>query len=111
MFTVLIFFFMQNTADEMRLSDCKSDVCSSDLLFQGRGRLCKAADEKGTGKRELASAERNNAAHHVVLLFFVIRCQAERYVRRQFVKIVGTGSLPEGEIGRAECRERVCQYV
>src|SRR3546814_10856781 len=28
----LIFFFKQKTADEMRISDWSSDVCSSDLL-------------------------------------------------------------------------------
>src|SRR3546814_7196507 len=29
---VLVFFFMQKTAYEMRISDWSSDVCSSDLL-------------------------------------------------------------------------------
>src|SRR3546814_5111900 len=29
--TVCCFFFKQKTADEMRISDCSSDVCSSDL--------------------------------------------------------------------------------
>src|SRR3546814_9619846 len=28
------FFFKQKTANEMRISDCSSDVCSSDLRFQ-----------------------------------------------------------------------------
>src|SRR3546814_4189523 len=28
------FFFKQKTAYEMRISDCSSDVCSSDLSFQ-----------------------------------------------------------------------------
>src|SRR3546814_9080853 len=27
----IVLFFMQKTADEMRISDCSSDVCSSDL--------------------------------------------------------------------------------
>src|SRR3546814_7973427 len=31
-------FFKQKTADEMRISDWSSDVCSSDLLLQHRGR-------------------------------------------------------------------------
>src|SRR3546814_6251400 len=31
------FFFKQKTAYEMRISDWSSDVCSSDLLFGGRG--------------------------------------------------------------------------
>src|SRR3546814_2529201 len=29
---VVVFFFKQKTADEMRISDWSSDVCSSDLL-------------------------------------------------------------------------------
>src|SRR3546814_8452598 len=32
----LLFFFKQKTADEMRISDWSSDVCSSDLKFGGR---------------------------------------------------------------------------
>src|SRR3546814_6490225 len=35
------FFFKQKTADEMRISDWSSDVCSSDLARCGqRGRAC-----------------------------------------------------------------------
>src|SRR3546814_19898096 len=36
---VLIFFFKQKTAYEMRISDWSSDVCSSDLLLDLRERL------------------------------------------------------------------------
>src|SRR3546814_1173733 len=32
----LFFFFKQKTAYEMRISDWSSDVCSSDLIVQGR---------------------------------------------------------------------------
>src|SRR3546814_3418472 len=32
---VLVFFFKQKTAYEVRISDWSSDVCSSDLLFPG----------------------------------------------------------------------------
>src|SRR3546814_7329871 len=32
MFIILLFFFKQKTAYEMRISDWSSDVCSSDLL-------------------------------------------------------------------------------
>src|SRR3546814_1072994 len=32
------FFFKQKTADDMRISDWSSDVCSSDLIAGGRGR-------------------------------------------------------------------------
>src|SRR3546814_5870772 len=33
----VFFFFKQKTAYEMRISDWSSDVCSSDLLGEGRG--------------------------------------------------------------------------
>src|SRR3546814_8238788 len=40
----LVFFFKQKTAYEMRISDWSSDVCSSDLWRQRRGRpLCPQA--------------------------------------------------------------------
>src|SRR3546814_10392501 len=32
----MVFFFKQKTAYEMRISDWSSDVCSSDLLYDGR---------------------------------------------------------------------------
>src|SRR3546814_3056569 len=91
------FFFKQKTAYEMRISDWSSDVCSSDLgdlhglcprpalLFQGAG-----ADPGGE------SGERRRVAH--------VCAEDDR----------GTagGTLPgTQEIGRASCRERVCQYV
>src|SRR3546814_7867001 len=34
---VVVFFFKQKTAYEMRISDWSSDVCSSDLPGRGRG--------------------------------------------------------------------------
>src|SRR3546814_8197685 len=34
--TVIVFFFKQKTAYEMRISDWSSDVCSSDLMRQRR---------------------------------------------------------------------------
>src|SRR3546814_9666131 len=33
----LLFFFKQKTADEMRIRDWSSDVCSSDLIRSGAG--------------------------------------------------------------------------
>src|SRR3546814_9070773 len=39
---LVIFFFKQKTAYDMRISDWSSDVCSSDLLIIERQRLCGA---------------------------------------------------------------------
>src|SRR3546814_6610219 len=83
----LFFFFKQKTAYEMRISDWSSDVCSSDLL-------------------SFSNAEQ----------------VAAQYSAFDDFKITGTGSDEYGvyvafrfpavmQIGRASCRERVCQYV
>src|SRR3546814_7107393 len=78
----LFFFFKQKTAYEMRISDWSSDVCSSDLE--------NARELEGLG------------------------------VPKDAIHLASTGSrlLPvlektaeEEQIGRASCRERVCQYV
>src|SRR3546814_13952731 len=39
LFFFFIFFFKQKTAYEMRISDWSSDVCSSDLLPCGQGKV------------------------------------------------------------------------
>src|SRR3546814_4944006 len=102
-------FFKQKTAYEMRISDWSSDVCSSDLQ---------------------ASVERQLAAGHIcTFVACEIKAQSghflycaealQRRVRdesRHAVVAVGAIAqqrLPHRgeEIGRASCRERVCQYV
>src|SRR3546814_6378640 len=43
-----LFFFKQKTAYEMRISDCSSDVCSSDLnLIDGAGGSVASAKRRG----------------------------------------------------------------
>src|SRR3546814_1355362 len=94
------FFFKQKTAYEMRISDWSSDVCSSDLTAHGR-----PGQSAGPPKRLFAvrclwrsvpSEDSNSGA---------VAATARR--KRQ-----GTGQPePSDEIGRASCRERVCQYV
>src|SRR3546814_8998086 len=76
---LVFFFFKQKTADEMRISDWSSDVCSSDLGFtQLLGGSGYAVAEQGAGAYSLQKLPQ------------------------------GDGNV---EIGRASCRERVCQYV
>src|SRR3546814_3972910 len=89
----IFFFFKQKTAYEMRISDWSSDVCSSDLLRLG------------------GFAERVVGLHHLVELEAVcheflgrepsLRDELQEHRRRRGAD----------EIGRASCRERVCQYV
>src|SRR3546814_9423661 len=77
-----VFFFKQKTAYEMRISDWSSDVCSSDLGREPR-RIVEAADRQ------------------IHILTALVEREAQRRPARR----------AEWEIGRASCRERVCQYV
>src|SRR3546814_2676917 len=87
----LFFFFKQKTAYEMRISDWSSDVCSSDLDAAAAARAkpgdrCHGvlAPDLPAGVAEVAGA-----------------VAGPEEVEQKHVD----------EIGRASCRERVCQYV
>src|SRR3546814_7585235 len=80
-------FFKQKTAYEMRISDWSSDVCSSDL-----------SGETGT-ERNLFGADRRRHRTHSPARGSEPPCRIFGSARRH------------QEIGRASCRERVCQYV
>src|SRR3546814_8981979 len=82
------FFFKQNTAYEMRISDWSSDVCSSDLLGcagglglrnEGSGRTRPAAEALPRVKL-IALASRQHACRRpaVALHRFQVRCPARR---------------------------------
>src|SRR3546814_5662818 len=105
MLFIVIFFFKQKTAYEIRISDWSSDVCSSDLttrnpVYRKRSHFL-AVRKVRTGSR------------------FIKWCD---YLQR---KIRGSSASSDFEparncwsihsisskIGRASCRERVCQYV
>src|SRR3546814_9465415 len=92
---LIVFFFKQKTAYEMRISDWSSDVCSSDL------------DEVGLEiYAPLGLADRERAGKVAV-------AEHPLHARQfpDFVFISQSGRDAIGEIGRASCRERVCQYV
>src|SRR3546814_7364820 len=84
LFIFFFFFFKQKTAYEMRISDWSSDVCSSDLA-------------RGPRFVENKSFSRDAPKIHPRL---EIQLRIHRLVH-----------APKNEIGRASCRERVCQYV
>src|SRR3546814_4553663 len=79
---LVFFFFKQKTAYEMRISDWSSDVCSSDL--PGLRLTTNLADH---GIDEVAIG------------------------RDVEVVFEDHGDVQVPQIGRASCRERVCQYV
>src|SRR3546814_4637304 len=95
---VLFFFFKQKTAYEMRISDWSSDVCSSDLAPVGQ---CLPVPD-GYDMAEAAALPET--------LFTVWSNLFERvYIVEGDIVLVHGGT--SGQIGRASCRERVCQYV
>src|SRR3546814_2352044 len=78
------FFFKQKTAYEMRISDWSSDVCSSDLFAIGAIATLVLDVTKTVGFFALTGLDFNLTAVAALLTL---------------------------KIGRASCRERVCQYV
>src|SRR3546814_1157062 len=98
---LLVFFFKQKTAYEMRISDWSSDVCSSDLLADIRCRFLLLVGDALLGGADLLRQPLGELA--LALGPFL----GDR-IRRLAVSRLGLG---RGQIGRASCRERVCQYV
>src|SRR3546814_4676551 len=95
LFEFCFFFFKQKTAYEMRISDWSSDVCSSDLAFQ-RGHIKGAVNLPLTDFTAESLAEVIGRDPNRPILI---------YCNNNF------SNHQSPEIGRASCRERVCQYV
>src|SRR3546814_7092606 len=89
---VFFFFFKQKTAYVMRISDWSSGVCSSDL-----------------GERYYADGMRDLPEDRRLAILAV--CTLEW--RSSLADALGYrfGFTWNDKIGRASCRERVCQYV
>src|SRR3546814_1317359 len=87
------FFFKQKTAYEMRISDWSSDVCSSDLAADAIGLIDVLWLESGGRVAAAFEVEHSTSIYSGIV--------------RMLDLALGT----DGKIGRASCRERVCQYV
>src|SRR3546814_2650401 len=98
---VVVFFFKQKTAYEMRISDWSSDVCSSDLR---------------RGEQAEAAAQHLHVDHHAFLhvdgdaIHLVVEADLLMAIDQR-LRLPGADQADDEEIGRASCRERVCQYV
>src|SRR3546814_1209802 len=89
----VFFFFKQKTAYEMRISDWSSDVCSSDLIA--------GLEEISAGIIRIGERAVNDVPpkdRDIAMVFQNYALYPHMTVR-------------ENKIGRASCRERVCQYV
>src|SRR3546814_9736683 len=97
---VFCFFFKQKTAYEMRISDWSSDVCSSDLHYRKSQRPKKPAGLVPGFEGRL----------YVVAILQLLGgtpgVSSADPDRASVAQLLGVE-----QIGRASCRERVCQYV
>src|SRR3546814_16625326 len=105
----------------MRISDWSSDVCSSDLsIWTGEGQddvsggalavgsdslatVVNTADATGVNHASAGSDRIDTGDGTDVMAGDALATQAG--------STAAVSNLATGEIGRASCRERVCQYV
>src|SRR3546814_18774312 len=88
----------QKTAYEMRMSDWSSDVCSSDLCH------ASARDLDNKDDLRIKMCTKVNGDDFVTIHHELGHTYYQRAYNQQPL-------LYMNEIGRASCRERVCQYV
>src|SRR3546814_18843469 len=127
------FFFKQKTAYEMRISDWSSDVCSSDLVAYGTSKGGVVSLTKYVATQHAAEGIRCNAIAPGLIMTQAFansgQTNLEPFMKQILSPRVGqpkdvaaavaylasddaayvTGTVLH-EIGRASCRERVCQY-
>src|SRR3546814_5591652 len=106
----------------MRISDWSSDVCSSDLLTNETPRIGFVRELIRYESKEIISApprvkpwvycsqvdELFNIVNRTQMTRAAFNVSHARYMLTPTERLEGK-SVPE--IGRASCRERVCQYV
>src|SRR3546814_6460951 len=91
-------FFKQKTAYEMRISDWSSDVCSSDLKGEGRW----------FHHPPYPPIDAPHQSAHLPSMTIAITPSGQACGAR----VTGVDlTRPLATIGRAPCRESVCQYV
>src|SRR3546814_18814413 len=110
----------------MRISDWSSDVCSSDLVHMEAGPLTYVElSESADGSSAIflifnvsfGGIMLKKQAVLIIVVLLVVEINfakhATQIARSSFsIQIWGKGTADgSGQIGRASCRERVCQYV
>src|SRR3546814_8987399 len=100
------FFFKQKTAYEMSISDWSSYVCSSDLGFWVELGLLQYVHHLMHNK--LYSICDHQSCFWTIAFLFSSGWGWLRWIQTAFALVP---SEVRRQIGRASCRERVCQYV
>src|SRR3546814_9143485 len=99
---ICFFFFKQKTAYEMRISDWSSDVFSSDLAHNTSALIVVGIKLQecigGCGVQHLGQAGQRNE-----------KKRKDEQARKCKGSDAGSQQDAGKEIGRASCRERVCQ--
>src|SRR3546814_9124908 len=96
------FFFKQKTAYEMRISDWSSDVCSSDLWDQANYR---DPAPRVDWTKAIAAEPKSPLPTPVIV------GSDDEDDDDDAAEDGMPPPAPDTQIGRASCRERVCQYV
>src|SRR3546814_2711176 len=110
----VFFFFKQKTAYEMRISDWSSDVCSSDLAAEIErcphfgARVVDEACHQPPAEQADRQIDEEDPAPRGVSDDQAADRRAEN--RSKQCRYRQPGHC-RNQIGRASCRERVCQYV
>src|SRR3546814_17823513 len=97
----------------MRISDWSSDVCSSDLPHDRKAAVLGFDHLGGVAGRRLKRGLEDPAGQGGVLDRLPVRSGsvAGDSLDGGESQIVCARGFFQGQIGRASCRERVCQYV
>src|SRR3546814_13480993 len=101
----------------MRISDCSSDVCSSDLALEVDREIGSGIEFRHFPFLEMVEPGAHPRGSHLALLDALTAGADEGFVGQEMAGEIGRGVeeqrmvFREVQIGRASCRERVCQYV
>src|SRR3546814_7984639 len=105
MLVCVFFFFKQKTAYEMRISDCSSDVCSSDLVIQaefgiGRALLAQQVARRHAGAFDELDKKRPCGGRLQIFddmrLHSGVADHGERVARRPALRIVIDNDVGHG---------------
>src|SRR3546814_12180521 len=116
---VYVFFFKQKTAYEMRISDWSSDVCSPTLFNDSTVGSCDdvvvtqgTVTANGlTSNYEVLTPTSGGGNALVISLHWSNGNGASMANHMRMSELAKARNVPVVQIGRASCRERVCQSV